>query len=362
MLTHTRIHDETVVPSLPTFYSIHSSLYRGRAKTQPTLPKTRDEVNLTGSWTNTSTGERFLLADEGDMNKILIFATVDNLIDLSTADTWYMDGTFYSSPAYFAQVYSIHALLNGHMTPLVYALLPNKSQDTYERFLTLLQDRAFEKNVPLNPETIMMDYEMAAWRASEKVFNVSVKGCFFHYTQCVWRKVQSVSLVNEFRDNDDIKRLVRRAAALPLVPVNKVEDAWFETLEECEEDSQNVLKFKDYITERWVEHYELESWNHFDTEGPRTTNHVEGWHHKINNALTHPDPNIYTIVSVFQNEQALNEAKHMQYSNGGKQAPRKRVYRELDNNLTKLKEKLVNCEIDLMHYTDSVSYLVKLGK
>jgi len=39
-----------------------------------------------------------------------------------------------------------------------------------------------------------MDYEIAMWRASSEVFKdgVELHGCFFHYTQAVWRKIQAL--------------------------------------------------------------------------------------------------------------------------------------------------------------------------
>ena len=36
-----------------------------------------------------------------------------------------------------------------------------------------------------------MDYEKAAWRAVRPVLpHVKLQGCFFHYSQAVWRRVQ----------------------------------------------------------------------------------------------------------------------------------------------------------------------------
>jgi hypothetical protein len=37
-----------------------------------------------------------------------------------------------------------------------------------------------------------------------------------------------------YRDNEDIRKLVRRAAALPLVPEHQVEDAWFHCLQDLD--------------------------------------------------------------------------------------------------------------------------------
>jgi hypothetical protein len=38
-----------------------------------------------------------------------------------------------------------------------------------------------------------------------------------------------------------------------------------------------------------------QQWNHFDNEGPRTNNLLEGWHGKLQNHLNHAHPNIFVL-------------------------------------------------------------------
>jgi hypothetical protein len=87
----------------------------------------------------------------------------------------------------------------------------------------------------------------------------------------------------------DITRFVRQAAVLPLVPQHLVEDVWFNALEDIGEADNvpDTTSFTDYVTELWVEGNRF-SWNHYQTEGPRTTNHLEGWHNKIKKNVHHP--------------------------------------------------------------------------
>ena len=83
-----------------------------------------------------------------------------------------------------------------------------------------------------------------------KPLGINAKGCFFHYTQCIWRKVQDTGLQVPYKENNDINKLVRRTAVLPLLPVNDLEDVWFYALENLEEADTNTptLAFTDYIT------------------------------------------------------------------------------------------------------------------
>ena len=232
-----------------------------------------------------------------------------------------MDDTFYSSPNTFYQLYTIHAKVGDHTFPLGYSLLPNKTRETYRRFFSILQTEANNRNLRLTPTVVMMDFEKASQLSVQEVFQTaSVRGCFFHYTQCLWRKVQGPGLVRNFRESEDLKTLVRRAAVLPLVPSR---DVWFYALENNDSDSPQVEQFKDYVTEQWVE-TDLTLWNHYDNHGPRTTNHIEGWHHKINNLVSRSHPNIYSLIDIIKKEQSMNEIKMLQFSNGGRQNPRKR--------------------------------------
>ena len=93
-----------------------------------------------------------------------------------------------------------------------------------------------------------------------------------------------------------------------------------------DDNTAAVVSFNDYMTETWIEgHFEF--WNHFDHDGPRTTNAVERWHHKLNRMCRHAYPNIYVFIEMLQKEQATNEAKIIQINAGGGVRLKKRKYR-----------------------------------
>jgi hypothetical protein len=73
-----------------------------------------------------------------------------------------------------------------------------------------------------------IDFEAAAIKAIRHVFpNARVTGCFFHFTQAVWRKVGKVGLQSQYNDGDEkIIKIVRRYAALPLLKVEDIDDAF----------------------------------------------------------------------------------------------------------------------------------------
>ena len=98
-----------IVQKLPTFYSSKSTLYRARRKQTPKLPASPIDIQLDGKWTETSTGECFLLFDDTQQQqRIIAFAATENLTDLSASDRIYCDGTFYTCHSVFHQIYTIH--------------------------------------------------------------------------------------------------------------------------------------------------------------------------------------------------------------------------------------------------------------
>ena len=48
-----------------------------------------------------------------------------------------------------------------------------------------------------------------------------------------------------------------------------------------------------------------EMWNVFDSNGPRTNNHLESWHNRLNSFLGRRYPNTYQLVEFITKEQAI---------------------------------------------------------
>ena len=137
-----------------------------------------------------------------------------------------MDGTFKTVPLLFYQLYTIAVKKGGHFLPVVYALLPNKTQETYETLLDLRK----ETNDDLSPTNITIDFEKAIINAIYIKFPEShIQGCYFHFCQNIYRHVQSSGLQERYTTDADFALEVRQLAALAFVPVGDVH--FFELLE-----------------------------------------------------------------------------------------------------------------------------------
>ena len=91
----------------------------------------------------------------------------------------------------FTQLYTVHGVYRDAVFPLVFTLLADKYQATYENLINQLR----LLRPTWNPKSVMVDFEKAAINASEKVFDtptsqIAVSGCFFHLQKSILRKVQ----------------------------------------------------------------------------------------------------------------------------------------------------------------------------
>ena len=102
-------------------------------------------------------------------------------------------------------VYNPHSKAQSVFPPLVYALLPNKQHQTYSRAFLSLKDAALSLGITLDPDMLMSDFELALIQATALNFpNASHKGCYYHFKQAIWRKVQSLGLVEEYKSSDEV--------------------------------------------------------------------------------------------------------------------------------------------------------------
>ncbi|CAG8586190.1 16058_t:CDS:2 [Cetraspora pellucida] len=163
---------EDVKPFLPSHNALRKTVVRSRKTVQLPQPQHALNFDLPPTLCNTLNGDLFLIEDRIDgQSRTLIFSTNENIKRLSKAPYWIMDGTFKTVPTIFYQLYTIHAPVgpeeNSRILPLVYALMTNKSEESYRRFFNGLITFAQQIGIQLNPKWIITDFERAAINASQ---------------------------------------------------------------------------------------------------------------------------------------------------------------------------------------------------
>lgn len=294
----------------------------------------------------TKNGHPFLLHDSGpdDADRLIIFAAAPRMLHLlRDYEEWFVDGTFKVSPEIFCQVYTVHVLVGGTTIPCLYALLPDKRKQTYERMWEVVVQSA--PNV--QPRSIMSDFEIGAHQAIGRVFpHASVKGCFFHLGQSLWRKIQEKGLREEYVSVEESRTKLKMLLALAFLPTNEVSRA-FETLQE--EAPDQIVPIFDFFEDTYIGRPQRRQrrqpmfprplWNMHErtVQGlPRTNNAVEAWHRAFQGSMTCQHPTLWRFIETLRREQSLQEATLAQAVAGGRPIPQRKKYEAVNRRLQRL--------------------------
>ncbi|KAI5640248.1 MULE transposase domain-containing protein [Phthorimaea operculella] len=190
------------------------------------------------------------------------------------------DGTFGVVPKPFFQLFTIFADVNScvsttNVLPMIYALLPDKTEATYLTLFTAIRDV-----LGIEIKIYKCDYELAQINAFRTVFpHAKISGCYFHYTRAIWRKAEEIGLTT----TQDGKTLTRMTANLPLLPTSQIREGWQSILSNNFENNDAMIEFKTYFEKQWMRQPELIA---CCRERHRTTNMLEAWHRRMSVRMT----------------------------------------------------------------------------
>lgn len=303
---------------LPEYRSSQRMIERQRKKHNVSYAAVNSigDIDIPNSLKKTLRDEEFLLWDSGadDPKRVLMFGTSSNIDILQEHDHWFIDGTFKVAPTVFLQVFTIHALIDGSALPLIYILLPDKSEDSYARIFWKLK----ELKPTLNPSSIMADFEKASQNACSIVFpGAEMVGCYFHLGQNLWRKIQKCNLTTEYSEDENIRIHLKMILALSFVPVADVPMAFEDLVDDCPPQLKPVI---DYWEDNYIGRqrrgrranpkFSIQIWNmrsRVASHLPRTNNSVEAWHRAFQQTCNHVHPTVYKLCEQFLTEQDHTE-------------------------------------------------------
>ena len=94
------------------------------------------------------------------------------------------DGTFSAVPKQFYQLWTLFITIRRHTFPLIHYLLTNKYEELYTAVLFKIKTLILQ----LQPTSAMSDWEVGARNAFKMYITTTIYGCWFHYTQAIWKK------------------------------------------------------------------------------------------------------------------------------------------------------------------------------
>jgi len=291
---------EKSCPAVSSVINVARAANRYRHRLRPKHPS-----NLDFELQTEHVPDGFLQADiKIDGHRHLIFATDYMLQLLQRADTWYMDGTFKVVRSPFIQLFSIHAFVRTRevikQIPLCFVLMSAKRKKDYKAVFNIIREKMFERPIV---EDVVTDFEKSVWKAVEKCMpRVRHRGCVFHWTQAVWRRMQEVSgLRAQYRQYGDVYRALRLIFALPFLPPENISSAFSSMRTNLEELGFSELT--DYIHKAWItsKRWSPRTWSIFN-QSIRTNNDVEGWHNRLNRKAKTTPLNLYMLIQLLYNE------------------------------------------------------------
>ncbi|KAE9521296.1 hypothetical protein AGLY_018315 [Aphis glycines] len=250
---------------------------------------------------------------------ILLFILPEVINILRTGTTFLFDGTFASAPSFSnecQQLYVIMGITFNTGFPIGFALMSRKTECAYSalfnKILTIVPE--------WQPQTIVIDFERAAIASIRSLFpNTVIRGCWFHSSNAVWRKVGNISnllyllylsdkysnlgLTELCTHNRVAYDIVNLLMALPLLPQNLIMEG-FECIKNvCLENVQLSLGEKrgqfnalfDYYWSTWLQGVNADTLSVNDTVW-RTNNVLEVSHQHLRMHMgnkNHPEPWIF---------------------------------------------------------------------
>lgn len=348
--------DSETSQKLPKKESMKRLVRTVRRENLPSEPKTLDNLDeIPEEYRKNLQGDRWLLHyDPDDEEKMVVFATDEDLRYLFRSKYWIMDGTFKSSPAILLQLYTIHVNIKEQWFPTIFVLFQKKTKASYKALFQLLKRKisSILKRI-LNPKYISLDYEQAAINAVEEEFpNSIIAGCFFHLGQSFWRRLQAEGLSAEYalKENTEMRTQFRSLIAIAFVPVDDVEAAFDELQETVESDLITVF---DYVEDNYIRGrkrgrraqgrspplFPKDIWNCYERtlEGlPRTTNSCEGWHNRLNLLMGKSHPSFFHVVEQLRKESVEVGQEIERLQAGHSPVKKRKKYADIDKQIERI--------------------------
>lgn len=259
--------------------------------------------------------------------------------------------------------------------PLVYALLPSKTQASYVTLLEEVKNAMTRHRIQLvPPERVLQDFEISIKNAVLSVFpGWVIQYCFFHLGQSVYRRVQSEGLQELYNNPQDraLKEATHMLLSLAFVPLDDVVAAFDELYDSLPDDLVPVATYfeENYIVGRRARgrrrstaaRFPPKLWNAYEAtihNSHRTNNISEGWHNKFRLVVGKHHPSLFGGLEEFRKEQADTETilAQMELGQSVKAAPKKKWLR-LHKNI----RNVVGQYEGYKAQGDVVSYLRTLG-
>jgi len=238
-------------------------------------------------------------------SRMLLFATDQMLHHLANSNCWYVDGTFQIIGKPFKQLFGIHCYVrkgeNVKLIPVMFVAMSRRREVDYCKLLQEIKNLLRKRNIRPKVTKIVADFESAFWQAvQEELPSVTMMGCSFHWTQCVFKKLKGLGLTSRYRKSPEVRKFCRQLMSLHLLPPDEIVGAFNHLHAKVKKGK--LLSLCAYIKETWIESdlWDPWAWSVF-MESIRTNNTVEGFHNRLK-SKHRTNLDIYHLVDLLYEE------------------------------------------------------------
>ena len=247
------------------------------------------------------------------------------LMYMSQAHAWYIDGTFKIVKHPIKQLLTIHCILLSEnqrvSVPVCYVLMTRRREMDYKKVLLEIYShccryvRVKQKDESATPNLakIMADFEIALWQAirhlkDENVFysDLCIKGCYFHLTQAIFRKIMHFHLKPDYfkRDGSGVRVILKWLMALVLLPSSEILTTFYVLVDKMKEITNATCRAKlqelfNYYETNWMKG---KNWSINDICqwgcSVRTNNDAERFHSKLMGNIQQTNVEFYELINI----------------------------------------------------------------
>lgn len=327
-----------ILTAFPSYSNVKHGLYNTRNLSlgiSKTVFKNLEEVEVPLKFVD------FLLADYNfEGTRVIVFCSLRARNMMGQLKEFFVDGTFRCCPAPFIQLLSIFGE-NGstsettNVVPLLYALLSDKKQSTYFALFEILRSQ-----LKWDPRKIHCDFEISLLNSIKQFCTtITIVGCYYHWSQCIWRKAKSLGLSKTKSKKD--KRIVSLCSVLPLLPAEKILEGWNYIKYEINDGSNKLIE---YIEHYWIK----KDFANFSqlvsvfNERHRTNNVLEGSHAKLSRCINAKNKTLLRLLNVLEKFSTLSICDQTRRK-------RRKIQIENDDYIREIQLQMITGEITIGH-------------